>query len=58
MSPTESGPLGQHNDGGNGVYNPKNSSVMSLWYPVSLDRTHMDACPFCSGTIPWYGRDT
>jgi hypothetical protein len=45
-------PPGQHNDGGSGVYNPKNSPVMSLWYPVSLGPTHMDACPFCPGPYP------
>src|SRR5262245_40234739 len=40
-------PPGQHNDGGSGVYNPKNTPVMSLWYPVSIGPTQMDACPFC-----------
>jgi prepilin-type N-terminal cleavage/methylation domain-containing protein len=49
-SPTGVDPPGQHNDGGSGVYNPVNWPVMSLWYPVSLGPTNMDACPFCSST--------
>ena len=47
QTPNGVDPPGQHNDGGSGVFNPKNSPVMSLWYPVSLGPTHMDACPFC-----------
>ena len=47
LSPDGVDPPGQHNDGGSGVFNPKNSPVMSLWYPVSLGPTHMDNCPFC-----------
>jgi prepilin-type N-terminal cleavage/methylation domain-containing protein len=45
-------PPGQHNDGGSGVYNPKDTPVMSLWYPVSLGPTDMDAARFCSGPYP------
>ncbi|HEY4233328.1 MAG TPA: DUF1559 domain-containing protein, partial [Lacipirellulaceae bacterium] len=52
LSPDGVDPPGTHNDGGNGVYNPKNFPAMSLWYPVSLGPTHMDACPFCPGPYP------
>jgi prepilin-type N-terminal cleavage/methylation domain-containing protein/prepilin-type processing-associated H-X9-DG protein len=45
-------PPGLHNDGGSGVYNPKDTPVMGLWYPVSIGPTHMDACPFCTDARP------
>ncbi len=45
-------PPGMHNDGGSGVYNPKDVPVMSLSYPVSIGPTHMDACPFCTEARP------
>jgi prepilin-type N-terminal cleavage/methylation domain-containing protein len=50
LSPDGVDPAGTHNDGGSGVFNPKNFPAMSLWYPVSLGPTHMDNCPFCPPT--------
>lgn len=51
LSPNGVDPPGMHNDG---IYNPRDSEVMSLWYPASLGPTHMDSpCFFCSDkTLP------
>jgi prepilin-type N-terminal cleavage/methylation domain-containing protein len=48
LTPGGVDPPGMHNDGGSGVYNPKQFPVMSLWYPASLGPTDMDNAPFCS----------
>ncbi len=52
FSPSGVDPPGLHNDGGSGVFNPKNDPVMGLWYPVSIGPTYMDACPFCTEMRP------
>ena len=54
LSPNGVDPPSSHNDGGSGVYNPKNDPVMSMWYVVSMGPTVTDTgCPFCTDkTLP------